>query len=274
MAPSRYHALSTLALVIVALVLYRGGLTGPFVFDDLSNILQVPSVALTHLDIESLLRTVRSEDGAWLRRPIARLSFALNYYFAGSQFDPLAYKLTNLAVHCASGVLAYVLVYQLLCHRAKETLVEPPGSPVVVAFAVAVVWLAHPIQLTSVLYVVQRMTSLSGMFVLGGLVLYTLGRRRLATGADGAWLRMVGGVAIGTVLGGLCKEIAVLTPLFALAIDWFFFEPGKLSAANRRKLARVHGAMMLMLIAPASYWLWSAFDHVFSVYSVREFVPL
>ena len=275
MATFRYHALSIVTLIFAGFVTYYGGLTGPFVFDDLSNILQAPAVALTHLDLERLLGVVRNEDGEWLRRPLARLSFALNYYQAGLQFDPFAFKLTNLVVHCVCGVLMYILVYQLVRLREQDTSTSVvPGRPVLFAFVVASLWLIHPVQLTSVLYVVQRMTSLSAMFVLAGLVLFTVGRQRLSTGDKGAWRLILSGLVMGIVLGGSCKEIAILTPLFALAIDWFFFDLKKLPNRERRKLMLGYGLAMATIVGLACYWLWSGFDLVVSIYSIREFNPV
>ena len=275
MSPFRHHVLSAVTLVFAGFAIYYRGLAGPFLFDDLSNILQVPAIALTHLDLERLLGVVRNEDGEWLRRPLARLSFAFNYYQAGFQFDPFVYKLTNLVVHCVCGVLMYILVYQLVRFRDQEisTLVVPT-PPVLFAFVVASFWLIHPIQLTSVLYVVQRMTSLSAMFVLAGLVLFTVGRQKLSAGCKGAWRLIVSGIVIGILLGGSCKEIAILTPFFALAIDWFFFDPKKLRVHERRKLVLVYGVAMAMFVGLACYWLWSGFDLVVSIYSIREFNPV
>ena len=52
------------------------------------------------------------------------------------------------------------------------------GHVGVYAALLASVWLLHPIQLTSVLYAVQRMTSLSAFFLLAALLFHIMARRR------------------------------------------------------------------------------------------------
>ena len=88
-----------------------------------------------------------------LGRPLAMLSFALNYYF--TQFDTLYFKLTNLVIHLCNGALLYWLGVRLL-----SKLLPPSGQNVSTqhqlrwfSLAIVALWLAHPLNLTSVLYV-------------------------------------------------------------------------------------------------------------------------
>ena len=159
-----------LALVMLA---YLPGLRGPFVFDDYPNIVNNPTVAVTTLTAQNLYTAASSNTSGPLGRPLAALSFALDHYRAGG-FYPLAFKLTNLAIHLLNVLLVYALV-----GRVARRLGAGEGSAAVALFT-ALLWGLHPLQLTSVLYVVQRMTSLSALWVLAGGWLWLVGRQRLA----------------------------------------------------------------------------------------------
>ena len=62
------------------------------------------------------------------------------------------------------------------------------------------VWLLHPMQLTSVLYAVQRMTSLSALFVFLGLLGYVYGRRHIQRGENRGFVLMAFSIGAGSVL--------------------------------------------------------------------------
>ena len=234
--------LALAALLALTAAAYLPGLPGDFVLDDRQNITNNAFVAVERLDAESLRGAMHAYPAAlpWPSRGLAYVSFALNYRAAGGVFDPADMKLTNIAIHLVNGGLVYLLVTAAMRARAGPD--APRTAARWTAAIAAGLWLLHPLQLTAVLYSVQRMTSLSALFVLLGLVVYCAGRARLARRpAFGASL-MVLGVAGGTLLGMLCKENAVLTPLFALLLElWFFSLPGRTGGAERRRLAIFHG---------------------------------
>ena len=144
-----------------------------FFFDDHPNIVLNPGVKLDSLSWESLRLAWSSGISGQFGRPVSQLSFALNHYFSG--FSPYAFKLTNLVIHCLNGVLVYLLGYQLLDSLRQRQNLENVS---LWAALVALAWMIHPIQLTSVLYAVQRMTSLSAFFLLIALILHISARRR------------------------------------------------------------------------------------------------
>ncbi|MCO6442369.1 MAG: hypothetical protein J5I81_15130 [Nitrococcus mobilis] len=108
--------------------------------------------------------------------------------------------------------------------RPDESLHAPPWSrPEAVAVFATTAWLLAPINLTAVLYVIQRMESLAALFTLAGLIVYLSGRERMRRGQPGGtgliWL----GVAGGTALGVLAKESAALLPVYALLLEAVLF---------------------------------------------------
>ena len=143
--------------------LYWAGLQGGFFFDDAVNILTPEGIQMTALNSQSLYDALSSGIASIFGRPISQLSFALNHYI--SAFDPYYFKLTNLIIHLLNGVLVNALSRKLFKHHYLAALVTT-------------LWLIHPIQLTSVLYVVQRMTSLSALFLLLAFLMHIKGREQ------------------------------------------------------------------------------------------------
>jgi hypothetical protein len=211
------------SLVFIGVFLvYAPGWYGPFVFDDQLNILENPDVPIHELTEQEIVRSTLSNESGPFKRIIPALSFGLNYYFAEG-FKPVYFKLTNIAVHCInSGLVFWLLTLLWPCVSggswAKQTRLSNPR----LAFAVSgtLMWALHAFLLTSVLYVVQRMTSMAAMFMLMGACIYVVGRLRLQeTPVQGLWFMFLG-LAAGTVLGAACKENAVLLPVYLGALEF------------------------------------------------------
>lgn len=260
-----------LAIILMTVVAYWPGLHGPYVLDDGENIVQNPAVAIHDLNFDSLYQALTSNESGPLKRPIAALSFALNHYFAGGFDDPLPFKLTNLIIHSINTVLVYLLAMLLLQSPALH-LVLRPGMKHYAAGLVSAIWALHPLQLTSVLYVVQRMNSLSAMFVLSGLIVFCHGRLRAARGDAGGFALMYAGVGLGTLLGVGAKENAALLPLLALVIDRILFagEPG-VTPLIRRQARLFYALTVLVPLGAFVTYLFFHPEFLLSAYDQRHF---
>lgn len=205
-----------LALFVTALV-YWPGLYGGWLFDDYPNIVDNHGVQPTSGSLPSLINAALSSPASDFKRPLASLSFAANYLTSG--LDPFWMKLTNLCIHLLNGVLVFVLARGLL-HLDERT--EPENNRDLLATLIAAGWLLLPINLTAVLYVVQRMESLANLFVLLGLIGYISGRRamRLRRNTWPGFLLCLFSISIPTAVGLLAKETAVMLPLYAFCIEW------------------------------------------------------
>lgn len=219
----------TVAVLLLCAAIYLPGISGPYVFDDRYNILSNSYLQLQSLDLRALYHASFSVGSGPLLRPVSMLSFALNHYFAGGFEDSTPLKLTNLAIHVINGLLLFWLM-RLIFMRVARIATPAAGAETglaqrcdYLAAAVALLWIVHPINLTSVLYVVQRMTSLSALFTLLGLICYLKGRACLvANRPGGTWLIVFGLFGCGGI-GVLTKESAVLLPLFMLALELTLF---------------------------------------------------
>jgi protein O-mannosyl-transferase len=254
------------AIAIVVLAIFVGlallgvywfGLHGQFFFDDLPNILVVESVQLNTLSVDSLAAVVGSGQWGLSGRPIAQLSFALNHYFSG--LYPLAFKLTNLAIHFANGVLIYVLAMHLFASAAQR-------RALIAAGLLATTWLLHPIQLLPVLHVVQRMTSLSALFLLMALLCHMRGREVDAP-RSAVWLLL--GWGVFWPLSFLSKETGLLFPLFAFAWELVL---RRAACSGLDRFAIIFAVLACVaLVSSVAYMLSPLGDWLWVGYGLRDF---
>jgi protein O-mannosyl-transferase len=117
-------------------------------------------------------------------------------------------------VHLINGALVFWLSL-LLCRATRRTSRETAC----IALSTTALWMLAPLQVSTVLYVIQRMTSLSALFVLCGVISYCYGRLRINTRPVAAHVQMTAGVTVFGILGVLSKESAVLLPLYILVVE-------------------------------------------------------
>ncbi|MDD2920291.1 tetratricopeptide repeat protein [Rhodoferax sp.] len=184
-------------------------------------------------------------------------TFALNFHFFGD--SPFSFKLTNLAIHMANSMLVYLLARQLWRRLGFDT---RSARSLIPALWITAIWAFHPINLTPVLFVVQRMTSLSALFMLAALTLYLYGRQAK---------NIPGFVAIATSLllcwpaAILSKETGLLLPLYVFLIEWLVL--GTFSTVS----TKVKWLTLLLLGAAVIWVCWAKWGFITAGYSVRDF---
>jgi hypothetical protein len=183
-------------------------------------------------------------------------SFAINHYFWG--YQPFYFKLVNLLIHMANGLLVFVLVKLIWPRLLKD---ERANSG---ALWVSAIWLLHPINLTPVLFVVQRETSLAAFFTLASLCLYLFGRLR---SGFKRWASLSLGLLVCWPAGILSKETALLLPLFILLCEWQVLGSFRAYSQSQRRL----GLLVLILLAAGT--LIANWTFVNSTYFNRDFTP-
>lgn len=236
----------TLALgLALTLLVYWPGLYGSWLFDDYPNIVDNHGVQPTQGDLPSLIGAALSSPASDFKRPLASLSFAANYLAAG--LDPFWMKFTNLVIHLLNGLMVFLLARALLNIDADDRGKQGTGN---LAAWMAMAWLLLPINLTSVLYVVQRMESMANLCVLIGLLGYVTGRRRILDrpGDSGGLLLVIASLIFPTAIGVLAKETAVMLPLYALLVEWLVFRFG--ATASARIDRRIVALFIVVLLLP------------------------
>jgi len=208
-------------ICLLTIVIYVPGLSGDYMFDDMPNLLQNEQLNIASLDTESLQGAVFSSGSGELRRPVSMLSFTLNRYFFG--IAPYSHKVVNLVIHLLTGIGLYLL--SRLVIRSYRQFRNPTLSTTALKWLpviVAGLWLVHPLNLTPVLYIVQRMTSLAALFTVLGLCLYMAGRMRMLAGKTGLPLMLTGLFLFGG-LAIFSKESGALLPLYMLVLELTLF---------------------------------------------------
>ena len=78
--PYEVHLLAVILLYILGFAIHLNSFSVPFVFDDYPNIRDNPSIRLTAIDAKGIRAAAFESRNA--RRPVANISFALNYFAA------------------------------------------------------------------------------------------------------------------------------------------------------------------------------------------------
>ncbi|MFZ6646237.1 hypothetical protein ACO0LO_11005 [Undibacterium sp. TJN25] len=248
---------------------YKPGLSGPFIFDDAPNITNNSGIAIQNLHWKTLWQAAFSSASGPLSRPVSMLSFALNYYVTG--YNSYYFKLTNLVIHILCGIGIFCLsssILKVLQTRSNSSLATYQQD--IVSLFVTAAWLFHPLSLTSVLYTVQRMTSLSALFCIWGLVIYLRGRLKQIESGSSEILIVIS-LLVFAPLAILSKETGALLPLLFLVAE--------LTLLNFKTKARANCIFLTIFFAacvvlPATIALAYTALHpqwITGVYSIRDF---
>ena len=194
--------------------LYWAGLDGPFLFDDPANLAVFRDWYHGRVDWRF---AVFGRNDLLSARPLSMASFLLTVALGGP--GPLPYKLGNIFIHLVCGLLAFRVLQRALA--ADEAL--SARARLLAAIAVALWWL-HPIQVSTVLYSVQRMAQLAALFALAAVLAYWVGRARLATGRTRSAIALLFlAFPLLLVCGVLSKQSAAIAPLLCLALELAYF---------------------------------------------------
>ncbi len=219
-------------LLLISGVAYFNTFSVPFMFDDKPAITGNPSIRhwTTALSPPNVGSGVTG-------RPLVNLSLALNHAVSGDAV--WSYHALNLLIHAGAGLALFGIVRRTLMRPVFGERLRTAAEPL--AFAIAALWLAHPLQTESVTSIIQRTESLVGLFYL--FTLY--GVVRSLDASPRSWLWGAGSV-VACLLGMAAKEVMVTAPLMVLLYDRTF------AAGSWREAVRLRGRYYLAL---ACTWL-------------------
>jgi len=240
-------------IALLALLLYLPGLGGLFLLDDFSNIIENPALHIGTISFSSLWEAAFSSNAGPLYRPVAMLSFALNYYF--DRLSPVSYKAVNVGIHLATALALFFLTEALLKRLVVYEIASTNRlSQRQLAALITALWLLHPLHVSTVLYVVQRMTELAALFSVIGVLLYVRGREMLIAGQQryGIMLIALGAIGCG-ILALLSKENGALLPVLLLIVEVLFFRDTR---ANQPLVKLVFVLLALQAAAIFAYLLY------------------
>lgn len=248
-----------IALLLATWALYVPGFSSPQQFDDAPNL-----SGLNHA--ESLLELsnfVFDGKAGPLGRPIALATFAIQHADWPANLQP--FLRMNVFLHLLAGIIVFILAAGI------ATAARIP-RPAIVGLLACALWILSPFLATAQLLLIQRMTTLAGLWVFFGLALYVWGRIQephrpiLGTGMIAL------GIIVGTTLGTLSKENAALLPLLALVTE--------LTLLNRNLRSGPRASIIirwLLLIMPSAAviaYISLRVPNLLDPISHREFTPL
>ena len=132
--------------------------------------------------------------------PLQIVSYMVDYFFWGMR--PAGFIFTNIFIHTANGILFYYLLTRLSWQRLT-------------AFAAALIFLVHPVQVESVVWISQRKNVLSLLFFLLSFLWYVFYREE--TGKRRGWFYFASLIAF--LLALLSKSVSIVLPLVLVSLD-------------------------------------------------------
>lgn len=253
---SRWFALLCVVCALVAGICFYPGLSGQFIFDDVANIVKNDALHIQKMTVENLLYAAYSFRPGHGSRALSMLSFAMDYWRGG--LNSGVFKTTNLLIHAVTTIAVAAFFQRLLILVGWI-----PRQAAYGALVLAFLWAVHPLQVSSVLYVVQRMQTLVTLFMVLALWAYVAMRRAQIDGAR--WSRYACLVFLFWVLGFAGKEDAVLLPAYTLALELTVLGFRAARPLTEKLLRRgylcmvlVGGVVYLLVIVP-HFWHWDAY---------------
>ena len=289
------ESLLLLLLAVCTFLVYSRSIKGPFVFDDIVNVQENPQIRITDLALNGMINAGFKSPNP--NRPMANISFALNYYF--NKYDTAGYHFVNILIHILTGIILFYLIKvtlellsaQNLQFRFKtnslpdtekactynvtnlsiSTSPRPfssePNEILFLSFFTAFIWMVHPIQTQTVSYIVQRMNGMAAMFYILSLLLYVKAR---LSNFKGKKLALYSGCIICGALSLGSKEIAATLPFFIFLYEWYFFQAASLKWLKRNSAYIICFLLMSMFVL-FLYLGGHPIERILSSYKHRDF---
>ncbi len=193
-----------LVIAVATFVVYFGVWENAYQLDDMPNIVTQPNIRMKDLSAQALANAFQG--GHMPQRPVANVTLALDWYRGEGR--PAVFLSTNLVIHLANILLVFALLRHILsAHAAMEA-----RTSIALALLGALAWGLHPVQVSGVSYIVQRMTSLSGTFIFAALLAYLKFRHQ-------GRIALLAVAVMAALLGGMTKEIAWLIPAYVVLVE-------------------------------------------------------
>ena len=219
----RKRLLALFFFTLIIVLIYSNSFNASWHLDDRSNIVDNRGLHITNLQTDSLLRTFFTDPHSGgaitdrLYRPIACLTFALNWYFGKDRV--FGYHVVNILIHILTAYLLFLTIINIL--QSPNLKSQYQGKENFIAVLAAVLWAINPIQVQTVTYIVQRMASMAAMFYILSLYLYLKSRQ---SEQPVCRIFLLLGCVAGFLLALGSKENAATLPLAVILIEMICFQ--------------------------------------------------
>ena len=207
-------------LLTIILVIYSNTFHASWNFDDTPNILENKALHLTSLTWANIKQTFFDEEysSGRLYRPVARLSFALNYYLGKD--DVFGYHVVNISIHFLTAFFLFLFIYHTLNLPLQKK--RYGQSSYFIAVLSTVFWAINPMQTQAVTYIVQRMASMAGLFYIMAMYFYLKGRSASHSLRTNVYFFIC---AISVLLAFGSKENTFVLPITLLLYELIILQP-------------------------------------------------
>jgi len=256
----KYLLLQITSLLLITFIAYSDTLDHSFHFDDAANIWSNPYIQISSLSLDELRKA--GLESVNHQRPVANISFALNYYLHG--LEVRGYHYVNIFIHLLAGIILYYFVKATLClplYRDKYSKSQ------FIPFFTALIWMVHPVHTQSVTYIVQRMNSMAGMFFIMTMLFYV--KARLTPEKTKKILLFLFSL-IASIFAFGSKQNTATLPLFILLYEWYFFQDLRLKF-SKKQLFWIAAIGCVFVIVLFLFLGSSPLDKLFPSYSGRPF---
>lgn len=163
----KLEMLCCLLIVLLGIVIFGNHLKNSFQFDSVPYV-----VNNQELNNPEEMLTLDYWERGLLSRSLVQISLAMNATMG--QMQPFGYHLFNLTFHIFNALLIFFVTRKIYLDLSPES--KPLGQyPVwMLSLFTALLFLCHPLQTESVVYVMSRSEVLSATFYLGGFYLFQI----------------------------------------------------------------------------------------------------
>ncbi|WP_146093185.1 hypothetical protein [Xanthomonas sp. CFBP 7698] len=237
--------------IILSIAVYWPGLNGPFLMDDGRHLALIQSWQKGQIDLWAV---VAGNDNWLFHRSLAMLTLAANVAFGGDTSFSL--KLGNLLLHLICSCIAYATLKRML---ALDKILCKNFN--LFSVLICAIWLLHPLNVSTVLYIVQRMSQIATIFPLLGVWLYISIRNRMLAGRisekNAAWILLLG-IPFLTFLGVQGKQSAIVLIGLCLVIELGWYQHPKQWGTTLRLLYASLLLLPLLIIIGLLVWKWQS----------------
>lgn len=233
-----YKSALLIGIITLIVFVYSSGITGSLYYDDFRPLGNLKDVT----NLNSAFFYIFTEISGPLGRPISMLTFLTHVNQWPDNTPP--FFIFNIILHGLNTISVFVISYFLAFFYNQRFSSKPLNiSHYWLAISTAFLWGILPLHVSSSLIVVQRMTTLSGFFVLTGIAIYLYGlskqfdttnQTRNFKNYSGLYFQFTG-LILFTLLAMFSKENGILLPVFIFILEITILS-GITQIEHRRKL--------------------------------------
>ncbi len=237
------YAFTFVSLLVILFAVYSNSFYGDWHFDDYANISGNPYIQIKDFSWENIKHCIYGLEQKNPSRPLSYLSFALNYYFDGT--NVFGYHVVNFAIHYLAAVFLFLFIYNTLKLPLLKDRYENIAYPV--ALLATMFWAMNPVLVAGVTYIVQRMAAMAGMFYIMSMYFYLQGRQAEKLSSSIVFFLLCFAAGLASVLS---KENSVMLPVSILLFDLLLIQ-----GVGRKSIIKFAKIIIIPLIIIAIFGL-------------------